>query len=189
MPSTTCLPDDVANTVLQEAYLVFHHARAFYSTPRVFDTDSEGRDCTMGRVFQGGEVTAPWCFRGLEHRDPLASIPLEPPLLIATTAVWEGIALQSGQVCVVGLPCRGGPQTAHRTSLLDHVEVLDRMTLLLAAVVCLLVLGSGWAVERACRTIMPHRGDTGTPTVRLAARLLANSSAWRAGRRSGWAHA
>jgi hypothetical protein len=96
MQSTTCCHDAVANMVLQEAYLVFHHAISFYSTNRVFDTDSDGRDCTIGRFFQGGEVTAPWFFLGLEHRDPIARIPLEPHILLKTTAVWEGRALQIG---------------------------------------------------------------------------------------------
>jgi hypothetical protein len=181
MQSTTCFHDDVANTVLQEAYLVFHNAISFYSTNCVFDTDADGRDCTIGRFFQGGEVTAPWFFLGLENRDPIASIPLEPHILIETTAVWEGIALQIGQVFVVCLPFIGGTQEANMTSLLDHEEVFDRMTLLLAAVVVLLVLGVGWAVDRSLSTIMPKRGDKGTLSVRLAASTIAKSSALRAG--------
>jgi hypothetical protein len=73
--------------------------------------------------------------------------------------------------------------------LLDHEEVFDRMTRLLAAVVCLLGLGIGWAVDRSLSTIMPTRGDKGTPSVRLAASIIAQSSALRAGSSSGWAHA
>ena len=181
MQSTTCFHDGVANTVLQEADLVFHHAISFYSTNRMFDTDADGRDCTIGRFFQGGEFTTPWFFLRLENRDPIASIPLEPHILIETTAVWEGIALQIGQVFVVCLPCIGGTQEANMTSLIDHEEVFDRMALLLAAVVVLLVLGVGWAVDRSLSTIMPKRGDTGTLSVRLAASTIANSSALRAG--------
>src|SRR5882724_5776944 len=149
MQSTTCVHDDVANTGLQEAYLVLHHARSFYSTNRVFDTDADGRDCTIGRLFQGGEFTAPWFSLGLATRDPIASIPLEPPILLEPTAVGEGIALPSGQVFVVGLPFLGGTQEAKMTSLIEHEAVFDRLTLLLASFVVLLVLGVGWAVERS----------------------------------------
>ena len=86
MQSATCCHDDVAHTVLQEADLVFHTARSVYSTNRVFDTDADGRDCTIGRFFQGGEVSAPGFFLGLEHRDPIASLALEPHILIEPTA-------------------------------------------------------------------------------------------------------
>jgi hypothetical protein len=68
-------------------------------------------------------------------------------------------------------------------------EVFDRMALLLAAVVVLVVLGINWAVDRLLRTIMPKRGDTGTPSVRLAASITAQSSALRTGSNSGWANA
>src|SRR6267142_1208925 len=48
----------------------------------------------------------------------------------------------------MGLPFIGGTQEADMTALLDREEVFDRMTLLLAAVVILLVLGIDWAVDR-----------------------------------------
>jgi hypothetical protein len=181
MQSTTCVHDAVANTSLPEASLVFHNAISVYATNRVFETDAAGRDCTSGRFCQGGEVTAPWCFLGLENRDPIARIPLEPPILLETTAVWEGRARPIGQVFVVCLPCIGGTQEAKMTSLLDHAAVLDRLTRLLAAVVVLLVLGVGWAGDRALRTIRPTRGAKGTRAVRLAASTIAQSSALRAG--------
>ena len=96
MQSTTCVHEGIANTILQEADRVFHHAVPFYSTTRVCDTDADGRDRTIDRLFPWGEFTAPWFFLGLEHRDPIASIPLEPHILLETTAVWEGRALQIG---------------------------------------------------------------------------------------------
>jgi hypothetical protein len=51
------------------------------------------------------------------------------------------------------------------TGLIDHEEVLDRVALLLAAVVVLLVLGIAGAVDRSLSTIMPKRGDRGIPFV------------------------
>jgi hypothetical protein len=68
MQSTICFHDGIANTILQEADLVFHNAVPFYSTNGVFDTDSDGRDRTIGRFFPWGEFTAQWFFLGLNNR-------------------------------------------------------------------------------------------------------------------------
>jgi len=67
------------------------------------------------------------------------------------------------------------------TGFIDYKQVFDRVTLLLAAVVFLLVLWIGRAMDRSLRAIMPKRGDRGTPSVRLAASITAQSSAFRAG--------
>jgi hypothetical protein len=56
------------------------------------------------------------------------------------------------------LPFIGGTQEAHVASRIDHDEVFERVAFLLAAVVVLLVLGIGWAVDRSLSTIMPKRG-------------------------------
>jgi hypothetical protein len=61
----------------------------------------------------------------------------------------------------------GGTQEADMAGPIDHEEVFARMALLLAAVVCLLVRGIGWAMDRSLRTIMPKSGDKGTPLVLL----------------------
>jgi hypothetical protein len=189
MQPTTCLHDGITNPVLQEAYLVFHHTVAFYPTNRVFDTDSDGRDRTIGNFLRWGEFSTRGFFLGLEDCDPLASIALEPHILIETTAAWKGITGQIGQAFIVCLPFIGGTQEADVTGLIDHEEVFDRVALLLATIVFLLVLWVGWAVDRSLSTIMPKRGGRGTPSVRLAASITAKSPAVRAGRSSWWAKA
>ena len=189
MQSTTRLHDGIANAILQEAYLVFHHPIAFHPTNRVFNTDSDGRDRTIGRFLRWGEFPPRGFFLGLDDRDPIAGKALEPHILIETTPVWEGIALQLSQAFIIGLPFIGGTQEADVTGLIDHEEVFDRVALLLAAVVVLLVLGIGGAVDRSLSAIMPKRGDEGTPSVRLAASITAKSSAVRAGSSSWWAKA
>jgi hypothetical protein len=123
-------------------------------------------------------------FLGLDDGDPLAPVALEAHVLIETTTGREGIALQIREALIIGLPFIGGTQEAHVAGLLDHEEVFDRLAFLLAAVVFLLVLGIGWTVDWSFRTIMPTRGDTGAPSVRLAANISANSSALRAGSKS-----
>jgi len=184
MQSTTRLHDGIANAVFQKAYLVFDYTVAFHPTNRVFDPDAHGRDGTIGGFLRWGEFPTRGFFLGLDDRDARARIALAPHVLIATAASWEGITLQLSQAFIMRLPFRSGAQEAHVTGLIDHEEVFARMACLFAAVVVLLVLGIGWAVERSLRTIMPTRGDKGTPAVRLAARSTANSSALRAGSNS-----
>ena len=49
MEATTRLHDGIANTVFQEAYLVFDDTVPFHPANGVFDTDADGRDGTIGR--------------------------------------------------------------------------------------------------------------------------------------------
>jgi hypothetical protein len=189
MQPTTRFHDSIANPIFQEAYLVFHHPIPLHPTNRVFNTDSDGRDGTIACLLRWRELPARGLLLGLEDGQPLTHIPPEAHILIETTAGWEGIAFELSDAFIICLPFIGSTQETHMTGLIDHEEVVDRMALLLAAVVVLLVLGIGWTVDRSLRTIMPKRGDSGTPAVRLAASIAANSSAVRAGRRSWCAKA
>lgn len=158
MESTTRLHDGIANTVCQEAYLVFDDTIAFHPTNRVFDADAEGSNGTIGRLLWGGEFPSRGLFLGLDDRDPLARIALEAHVLIQTTAGGESIALELREECIMCLPFIGGTQEAKLAGLIDHEEGFERVACLLAAVVVLLVLGIGWAVDRSLSTIMPKRG-------------------------------
>src|SRR6266702_8839567 len=139
MQATTRLHDGIANPVLQETYLVVHNSVAFHPANRVFNTDADGRDQAIRCVLQGGEFSTRGFFLGLADGHPIASIPLEPHILIETTAVWEGLALQIGQAFVVCLPVVGGTEAAEMTGRIDPEEGVDRVTRLLATVVVLLV--------------------------------------------------
>jgi len=184
MQSTTRLHDDVANAILQEASLVFHHPIAFHPANGMFNTNADRRDRTIGRFLRWGELTPRRFFLRWDDGDPVEENALESHLLLETTPLREGIALQLSQAVIIGLPFIRGTQEAEVTALSDHEEVLDRVAVLLAAVVVLLVLGLGGAVDRSLSAIMPNRGDGGTPSVRLAARITERSSAFRAGRSS-----
>jgi hypothetical protein len=158
MQSTTRLHDGVANAILQEAYLVFHHPRAFHPTNGMFNPDSDRRDRTIGRFLRWREITPRRFFLRLDHGDSVADKALEAQILIEVTPVREGIALQLSQAFIIGLSFICGTQEADVTALSDHEEVLDRVALLLAAVVVLLVLGIGRAMERSLSAIMPKSG-------------------------------
>ena len=158
MQSTTCLHDGVAHAILQEAYLIFHHPRAFHSANGMFNTDSERRDRTIGRFLRWGEFTPRRFFLRLDDGDPVEEKALEAHILIETTPLREGIALQFSQVFIAGLAFIRGTQEADVTALIDHEEVLERVALLFAAVVVLLVLGIGGAMDRSLSAIMPKRG-------------------------------
>jgi hypothetical protein len=94
----------------------------------------------------------------LDEGDTVADKALEPHSLVEATALGQAIALQCSQAVILGLPCIRGTQEAEGTALLDHEAVLERVALLLAAVVCLLVLGIGGAGDRSRRAIRPTRG-------------------------------
>jgi hypothetical protein len=177
------------NAILQETDVGFHHSIAFHSTTGVFNADADGGNTTIGRLLRGREFPATRCFLRLEDRDARQDKALEALLLIQATAGWQGIACPLGHALSRGLSFTGVAQEAPMTGLGDHAEVLARVTLLLATVIFLLVLGIFRAVDRSLRTIMPTRGDTGTSSVRLAASITAHSSAFRAGSHSWCASA
>jgi hypothetical protein len=184
MESTTRLHDGVANTVFQKAELVFDDTATFDPANGVLDADADRRDGTIGRLLWWGECPSRRLFLGLDDGDPLARIALEAPVLIQTTAGREGIPLQLREDFIMDLPFIGGTQEANLAGLIDHEEVFERVAFLLAAVVVLLVLGIGWAMDRSLSTIMPKRGVVDLPSVVCGLNIAANSAAVRAGSKS-----
>ena len=184
MQSTTRLHDGVANAILQEADFVFHNPVAFHPANGVFNTDSDGGNTTINGFLRRSEFPTTRFLVRLDHRDVGQDESLEAHILIEITSGGQAIALQLSQDFIVGLPFIGSTQEANLTGFINHKEVFDRMAFLFAAVVFLLVFWIGRAVDRSLSTIMPKRGDKGTPSVRLAASIIANSSALRAGSRS-----
>jgi hypothetical protein len=132
----------------------------------------------------GGEFTPRRFFLRLDEGATVAETTLAPHLLVEATAMGQAIALPFSQAVLLGLPCIRGTHAAEGTALLEHEAVVERVALLLAAVVGLLVRGIGGAGERSRRAIRPTRGGCGTPARRVAGSLTERSSAWRAGRRS-----
>src|SRR5687767_6364224 len=141
MQSTTRFHNSIANPILQEAYLVFHHSVALHPTDRVFNPDSDGRDRAIVCLLRWSKFPTRGFLLRLEDRHPIACIPLEAHILIETTSGWEAIALQLSQAFIIGLPFIRGTQEANVTGLIDHEEVFDRVALFLATVVFLLFLG------------------------------------------------
>ena len=70
------------------------------------------------------------------------------------------------------------------TGFSDHEEVFERVTLLLAAVIFLLLFGIGRAVDRTFSAIMPKRGVVDLPSVACGLNIAANSATVRAGSNS-----
>jgi hypothetical protein len=177
MQATTRLHDGIADPVLQEASLGFHHPVAFDPTNRMFETDADGRDHVIVRFLRWGEFTPTGRFLRLNARDLLTHKALEAHLLIELTPTGEGITSQLREAFVMFLAFHGVTQAANGPGLIDAQQVFDRVTLLLAAVVVLLVLGIDGAMDRSRSAIRPKRGGIGTPSVRVAASITASSSA------------
>jgi len=75
------------------------------------------------------------------------------------------------------------------TGLLDHEEVFERVTLLLATVIFFLLLRIFRTLDWSFSTILLKRGEVEVASVWCLASSAANSSAVRAGRRSWSANA
>ena len=94
----------------------------------------------------------------MDDGDPVEDKALEAPILIEATPVREGIALEFSQAFLLGLPCIRGTQEADVTAFINQEEVLERVALLLAAVVFLLILGISGAMDWSLSAIRPTRG-------------------------------
>jgi len=181
MQATTCFHDGVPNPILQEADVVLHDPVAFHPANGMFDPDADGRDPTTRRFLRGREIPATRFFRGLNDRDPMLEESLEALLLIQTAARWQGRASELCHALSRGVAFRGVAQEAHVTGLVDHEEVFERVTLLLATVIFLLLFGICRAVDWTFGAIMPKRGVVALPSVACVLNIAANSSAVRAG--------
>jgi hypothetical protein len=175
----------ITNAILQETDFIFHNPIAFHPTNGVFNADSDGGNTAIGRFFRRSEFPATRCFLRLEDRDARQEKSLEALILIQAAAGWQGIACQLCHALIRGLSFIGVAQEANVTRLSDHEEVFERVTLLLATVIFLLVLGIFRAVDRSLSTIMPTRGVVDLPSVACVLNIAAHSSAVRAGS-SSW---
>jgi hypothetical protein len=158
MQPTTRFHHGIPNAILQETDCIFHHPIAFHPTNGVFNADSNGGNTTIGRWLRRREFPATRCFLRLDDRDARQKKSLEALILIQATAGWQGIACQLCNALISGLSFTGVAQEADVTGLVDHEEVFDRVALFLAAVVFLLFLGIGRAMDRSLSAIMPKRG-------------------------------
>ena len=185
MQATTCFHDSVPNPSLQQADFIFHDPVAFHPANGMFNADTDGGDPTIRRFLRGCELPSRRCFLGLEDRDAILEEALEALILIQATAGWQAIARFLGQTLIRRFTFTGVAQEAHMTRLSDHEEVFERVTLLLATVIRLLLFGICGAMDRTFGAIMPKRGVVAPPSVSCVANIAANSAAVRAGS-SSW---
>jgi hypothetical protein len=186
MQATTCFHDNVPHPVLQEADVVLHDSVAFHPTNGVFNTDSDGGNPTISRLLRGCEFSSRRFFLGLDDRDVMQAESLEALILIQAAARWQGIPSQLCQALIRCFAFIGVAQEANVTRLSDHEEVFERVTLLLATVIFLLLFGICRAVDRTFGAIMPKRGVVALPSDACGSNIAANSAAVRAGS-SPWA--
>jgi hypothetical protein len=114
---------------------IFHNPITFHPTNGVFNADSDGGDTTIGRFLRQSEFPATRCFLRLEDRDARQDKALEALILIQATAGWQGLACQLGNALIRGLSFTGVAQETRVTGLVDHEEVFELVTLLLATVI------------------------------------------------------
>jgi hypothetical protein len=160
MQPTTCFHHAITNTVLQETHFVFYNPRAFHPTNGALNADSNGGNTTIHRCLRRREFPARRCFLRLKDRDARQETSLEALILIQITTGWQGIACQLYHALVRGLSFTGIAQEANMTGLVNHKEVFERVTRLLATVIFLLVLGIFRAVDGSFGTIMKKKGQS-----------------------------
>ena len=189
MQATTRFHDGITNPILEETDFVFHHPIAFHSTNSMFNADSDRRDPLIGGFLRRTELTPAGSFLGLDDGDAGQDEALKPHILIQITPSGQGVPRQIGHALIMELPFISGTQETNVAGLIDHEEVFERVALLFATIVFLLLLRILRAVDWSLSTIMPKRGGVGISFVRLVARSAVNSSAVRAGSRSCCANA
>jgi hypothetical protein len=147
----------------------------------MFDPDADRCNPTIGPLFRGRQFSSRRFFLGLDDCDARQDESLEALILIQTSPRGQGIAGQFCQVFIRRFAFIGMAQEANVTHLIDYDEVFACVTLLLATVILLLLLGIGWALNRAFGPLMPHRGAVEGPSVGCIASIVAKASAVRAG--------
>jgi hypothetical protein len=176
MQATTCFHDGVPNPILQEADVVFHDPIPFHTTNGMFDPDTDGRDSTIGLFLRLSEFPPTRFLLRLEQSYTGQAESLEALILIQTAARRQRIARQLRNSLIRRFPFIGGAQEAHVTRLMNHKEVFERVVLLLATVILLLLLRSF-----PFGPVMHKRGEVAGPSGGCGASSAAKSSALRAG--------
>jgi hypothetical protein len=186
MQATACFHDGIPHPVLQKAAFILDAPVAFPPTNGLFHPHSAGRKTTMHGLLRGRAFSSRRVFLGLNNCDVRQEESLDVLRLIQTAPSGHGRGSELCQALLRGVTCSRVAQEAHGTSLVDHEEGFERVTLLLAAVRCLLFCGIRWTVARTFSALMPQRGGVDLPSVACVWTSAATSAAVRAGRRS-WA--
>jgi len=186
MQATTCFHDSVPNPILQEADFVFHNPIAFHTTNGMFDPDTDGRNSMIGLFLRLSEFPPTRFLLRLEQDYTGQAESLEALILIQTAAGGQRIARQLRNRLIRRFPFISEAQEAHVTRLMNHQEVFERVVLLLATVILLLLLRIFRALDGAFSPVMHNRGDVAGPSGGCVASSAAKSSAVRAGS-SSWA--
>ena len=95
--------------------------------------------------------------------------------MLEVTSACQGITSQIRTAFVMFIACHGDTQEAPVTGLIDDEQGADRVTRLLATVVFLLVLWTGWAIDQARRAIMPIKSTWCFRFFRLSTDMTSSS--------------
>ena len=179
----------IPEPVLQGADGILDDPVPFHSTDGVFNADADGGNTTIHGFLRGCQFSSRGCFLGLDNRDVLPVDALAALILVPTATRWHGRGSQLCQAFIRRVAFTGMTQEAHVTGLVNHEEVFERVTRLLAAVIFLWLFGSSRAVDRTFSPIRPNRGGGDLPSAVRALHIAAHSAAVRAGSTSWSANA
>ena len=151
-----------------QTQLIFHDPAALDPADRMLDPDSNTIDTTIFLLLCIRQVSSTRLFLWLDDHNAIDVKPLKTHVLIQRTSCWKMIAFTVSCSFIMTCSFPGLAQTPHPAMLINNDDILDRVILLLAAVVPFLFFWITWAIYRSFCSIMDKKGREGSASSPLA---------------------
>lgn len=136
---------------------VFDNPAPFHTANHMLDSHPHARNPLVLHFLIRGQRPTAWFFLGLFDADLGHTKALKAHILIQDTVAWEAIVFLIRHGFVVPTPFVGGTQKRNRAVLPDQQQILDRMLLVLAAIVKPLFIGITRPVYRSFGPVVEKR--------------------------------
>ena len=141
-----------------QTQLIFHDPAALDPADRMLDPDSNTIDTTIFLLLCIRQVSSTRLFLWLDDHNAIDVKPLKTHVLIQRTSCWKMIAFTVSCSFIMTCSFPGLAQTPHPAMLINNDDILDRVILLLAAVVPFLFFWITWAIYRSFCSVMDKKG-------------------------------
>ncbi len=138
--------------------LVFDDAIALHTANHVFNMHTDATNPAIFFLFFVRKFAPTWLFLRLEDPDAFRSESLKACVLPQCTSFGKLICFTINDVFIMSFPFPGGTQTSNATEAISHQNILDRVLLLLSAIIQLLFIWVTWPIYRSFCSIMEKKG-------------------------------
>ena len=145
------------NTFSPLPKLVFDDAIALDTANHVFNMHADATNATILFFFLVREFTTSWFFHWLQNPDAFRCESLKARVLSQRTARRKLIRFTVNDALIMPFAFPGSTQTANATEDVGDQHVLERVLLLFAAIVQLLLIGVTWPIYRSFCSIMEKK--------------------------------